>query len=165
MLSFLPRWRTVAGVVAAAAMSLALVVPVSAAATISYFTETTTNYDPNFTDDCTGASGPLTEVFVVDGQTVVTSTGFHVEGTVTITASVAFNNGTYGTSTGTERFSFTAAPALDVITQVHMETATLYSADGQVLKSWTFRFVYHLTLAKDGTVRVEFEKVHDGFFC
>jgi hypothetical protein len=101
MLSFLPRWRTVAGVLAAAAMSLTFVVPVSAAATINRFTETTTSYN-DFTDDCTGASGLLIEVAVVDGQSVATSTGFHFEGTVPLTAFVAFNNGTYASGAGKE---------------------------------------------------------------
>jgi hypothetical protein len=164
MLSFFPRWRTVAGVLAAAAMSLTFVVPVSAAATINRFTETTTSYN-DFTDDCTGASGLLIEVAVVDGQSVATSTGYHFEGTVTLTSFVAFNNGTYESGAGTEKLSFTSAPGVDVFTQVHMDSRALYSADGDVLRSATLRFVEHFTVTSDGTVRVLFEKVHDTFSC
>jgi hypothetical protein len=159
MLSFLPRRGTVAAVVAAVAVSLAFVVPVSAAATINRITETTTSYI-DIVDDCTGATGVLTEIDVLDGQTVETSTGFHFEGTITGSGFVALNNGSHAIGAGTEQISFTSAPGVDVFTLVHMDSVTVYSADDQILWSATFRQVEHFTVTSDGTVRVEFEIGH-----
>jgi archaellin len=159
MLSFLPRRGTVAAVVAAVAVSLAFVVPVSAAATINRITETTTeSFD--IVDDCTGATGVLTGINVLDAQTVETSTGFHFEGTITGSGFVALNDGSYAILAGNEHLSFNTGYDATVFTNAHYDTVTVYSADGALLWTASFRLIEHFTVTSDGTVRAEFEIGH-----
>jgi hypothetical protein len=159
MLSFVCGARRLAPLLCAAALSLALVAPASAAATVGRFTETT-QFTDTAADDCTGATGTLAGTDVLSYQTVETTEGFHFEGTDAATLEFTFTDGSYGTAQSLDHLSFNAGSGVTVFTTAHVDTVNVYAADGQFLWTATFRQAEHFTVTSDGVVRVQFEIGH-----
>jgi hypothetical protein len=151
--------RRLAALLGAAAVSVALAGPASAAATVGRFTVTNSGPPIAISDDCRGVTGTLAGTDVLDYQVVDTGTTFHFEGTDSSTDLLfTFSDGSYGTGGFVDRLSFNAGPGATEFTNAHSDSATLYTADGQLLYSLTFRLVEHFTVAGN-VVRVEFERV------
>ena len=150
------RAFTLPALLGAAALSLTLIGPVSAAANIGRFTVTTPFTDTVF-DDCAGLAGTLAGTDVLTGQTVATGVGFHFEGTATDTLTITLSDGSYAPAQSVDHMSFNAGPGGTVFTTAHVDSLTFYSAAGQVLYSETFRAVEHYSIASDGVVRIQFE--------
>jgi hypothetical protein len=139
----------------------ALLVPAATAqaeATVEHFEFTTPITDFVPSDECrpdVSAIGSGTDVLV--GQRVLTpppSSAFNLHGSITTTLTFRFSDGSYGVGGGTERFAgsglnvgstFDALTA--VTTFVHVDSITIYDANGQLIGTQTFRAVHH------GTVR------------
>ena len=158
LLAIVPRSR-MAAMLGAAALSLALVAPASAAATVGRFTVTTVFTDAA-TDDCRGVAGTLAGTDVLRYQTVETGQGLHFEGTDATTLTFSFNDGSYATAESLNHLSFNAGSGVTVSTTAHVDTVNVYAADGQFLWTATLRQVEHFTVTSDGVVRVQFEIGH-----
>ncbi|HET7027988.1 MAG TPA: hypothetical protein VFI28_09885, partial [Candidatus Limnocylindrales bacterium] len=70
---------TASAVVAAVALSVALVAPAFAATTATRFTDAVTSPPEDIVDDCTGLAGTVAGVGVVTGTVVETAQGFHLQ--------------------------------------------------------------------------------------
>jgi hypothetical protein len=145
---------------AGGALTLALAAPVFAAATVTRFSDPYTSGPEDLIDECTGIAGTLTGTGVITGTQVETDQGFHFEATNTTVLSFSFVDGTYATGTVDEHLSFNTGHGATVFTNAHYDTVTLYSADGALLWTASFRLIEHFTVTSDGTVRAEFEIGH-----
>src|SRR5688500_4032048 len=148
--------RTLATVLGAAVLLLALAAPASAAAIVIRDTITTPIFETDLPDDCRpGITGILTGTDVISYQTVETSQGFHTVLTVVDTGQIAWSDGTYTIIEAISHVSFVDAEAgTTVSTVAHQDSGNTYSADGVLLFRATFHIVERLTVS-DGVVRVE----------
>lgn len=107
-------------------------------------------------DDCRpSVSATIAGVEEVTGQRVETpppSSGFRLHGSVADTFTVRFSDGTYGTGTSLDRFAGpfvitgpTHGTATSVVTFVHVDSVTVFDADGMRMGTQTFRVVEHIT--------------------
>jgi len=151
--------RRLAAFLGAAALSLALVAPASAAAIVSRFT-VTTQFTDTATDDCRGVTGTLAGTDVLSGQTVATDQGFHFDGTDSATLTFTFSDGSYAFAQSLDHLSFTAGAGVTVFTTAHVDSVHVYTADGQFLWTATLRQAEHFTVTSDGVVRVQFAIGH-----
>jgi hypothetical protein len=152
--------RRMFALLAGGALTLALAAPVFAAATVTRFSDPYVFGPEDLTDYCTGIAGTLTGTGVFTGTQVETDQGFHWEATNTAVLSFSFVNGMYATGTVDEHLSFNTGYGATVFTNAHYDTVTLYSADGTLLWTASFRLIEHFTVTSDGTVRAEFEIGH-----
>ena len=156
---------TLPALLGAVALSLALVAPVSAAASISRFTVTTPFSDTIPIDECFGLAGTLAGTDVVTGQTVATDKGFHFEGTQIDTLVITLSDGSYAPAQSLDHLSFNTGPGVTVFSTAHVDSLTFYSAGGQPLYSQTLRLVEHYTITSGDVVRVRFEIGHFSGGC
>ena len=156
--------RRLAAVLGAAALSLVLVAPASAAATVTRETITTYFSDTGIPDDCRpGITGTIVDTLVSSYQSVETPQGFHIAGTGSSTGRIDWSDGTYSIIESVDHFSFNAVGKAMVFTTAYDDSANTYTADGVFLFRGTFHFVEHFTVT-DGVVRVDFERSHFHFF-
>ena len=158
LLAIVPH-RRMAAVLGAAALSLALVAPASAAATVGRFTVTTVFTDAA-TDDCRGVAGTLAGTDVLSYQIVGTGQGLHFEGTDATTLAFTFIDGSHATAESLNHLSLNAGSRVTVSTTAHVDTVNVYEADGQFLWTATLRQAEHFTVTSDGVIRVQFEIGH-----
>jgi hypothetical protein len=173
---FPTRPRTLVPLVAAA-----LLVPAAMAraeATIQRFEFTTPVTDFTASDECRpDVSATVTGTEVLTGQRVLTpppSSAFNLHGSITSTVTVQYSDGSYGVGGSTDRFAgsglnvgSTLGALTSVVTFVHVDSITVYDADGQLIGTQTFRVVEHITFrdlpplggapGDEDAVRVEFE--------
>jgi hypothetical protein len=159
------RGSRLAGVLSAAALSLVLAAPASAAAIVTRDSVTTPIFETGLSDDCRpSTTGILTGTDVVTYQSVETSQGFHVVLTVVDTGQIAWSDGTYTIIEAIGHVSFIDTRAgTTVLTVAHEDSGNTYSAEGVFLSRATFHIVERLTVT-DGVVRVEFERGRPHFF-
>jgi hypothetical protein len=147
-------------VFAGGALTLALTAPVFAATTVTRFSDVYVSGPEDLIEECTGVAGTLTGTGVITGTQVETDQGFHWEATNSAVLSFSFVNGSYATGTVDEHLSFNTGYGAIVFTNAHYDTVTLYSANGALLWTASFRVIEHFTATSDGTVRAEFEIGH-----
>ena len=88
-------WLAAVGLLAIWATT-AMAAPASAEATIIRDTSTTPIFETGLTDDCrAGVTGTLTGTHVLSFQSVETSVGFHITGTVVDTGCIDWSDGSY----------------------------------------------------------------------
>jgi hypothetical protein len=164
-------------------VATALLVPAAMAhaeATVQRFEFTTPVTDFVASDECrpdVSATVSGTEVLV--GQRVQTpppSSAFTLHGSITTTLTVQYSDGSYGVGGSTDRFAgsgLSVGSTLDaltsVVTFVHVDSITVYDANGQLISTQTFRAVEHATVrdlpplggppGDEDLVRVEFDHV------
>ena len=158
LLAIFPHGR-MAAMLGAAALSLAMVAPASAAAIVGRFTVTTACTDAA-TDDCRGVTGTLAGTDVLNYQTVETGRGPHFAGTDAVTLTFAFTDGSYATAQSLDHLTFNTGSGVTVFTTAHVDTVNVYAADGQFLWTATLRQAEHFTVTSDGVVGVQFEIGH-----
>lgn len=158
LLAIVPR-RRMAAMLGAAALSLALVAPSAAAATVGRFTTTTVFTDPA-TDDCRGVTGTLVGTDTLSYQTVDTGHGQHFVGTDAVTLTFSFTDGSYATAQSLDHLTVNTGSGVTVFTTAHVDTVNVYAADGQFVWTATLRQAEHFTITADGVVRVQFELGH-----
>ena len=154
-----------AAVLGAAALSLVLVAPASAAAIVTRDTVTTPIFETGLSDDCRpGLTGTLVGTSVVSFQAVETSAGFHFYGTTTDTGRITWTDGTYTIIEAVDHISFVdTVKGTTVFTNAHADSGDTYSAEGALLFRATFHIVERFTVT-DGVVRIEFERGRFHFF-
>jgi hypothetical protein len=147
---------------AAVALSAAFVAPVFGATTVTRFSAPYTFTEP-LVDECTGVTGTLTGVGVFTGTDIETDKpwSFHEEAHNVADLTFSFVDGSYATGTVDEHLSFTTGThRATVFTNAHFDTVDLYSSDGTLLYSVSFRLIEHTTFSSDDVVRAEFEIGH-----
>jgi hypothetical protein len=127
--------RTLATVLGAAVLSLALAGPASAAAIVIRGAVTTPIFETDLPDDCRpGITGVLSGTDVVSYQSVETSQGFHIVLTVVDTGQIAWSDGTYTIIEAIGHGSFVNTVAgTTVSTVAHEDSGNTYSVDGVFL--------------------------------
>jgi hypothetical protein len=134
--------------------------PAIAAAVVIRDAISTPFSDLGLTDECrAGITGDLSGTEVVESQSVETSTGFHVVGTITETGRIDWSDGSYTVAEGVDHFSFTTGTQTTVFTKAHQDAVNTYSASGEFLFMLTFHIVERFTVS-GGVTRVEFERGH-----
>jgi hypothetical protein len=91
--------------------------------------------------------GTETLTLTDSGQFVATDSGFHVEGTETVTSSIVFTNGYHVVVSGNNHFAFntTQTSGQTVFTFAGHELHTIYNAEGEVVARVMFHGVSHIT--------------------
>lgn len=154
------RASRLAAVLGAAALSLVLAVPSWAAAIVNRDTVTTPIFETGLPDDCRpGITGTLIGTDVVSYQSVETTQGFHIAGTITDTGRITWSDGTYSIIESVDHFSFSTGKGSTVFTLAHEDSGNTYAAAGVFLFRVTLHLVEHFTVT-DGVLRVEFVKGH-----
>ena len=150
----------------AAGVVLAPAGTANAAATVTRIYEESTFKAPA-TDDCRGIEGTVSGTEVLRGQVVETTAGgFHFHGTDTTVLRFEFADGSYGTGRAVDHLSFNSAPGqsnVTVFTKAHLDTLTLFTAEGNLVERLMFHEITHFTLQEG--VRVSFEKGHFSLTC
>jgi hypothetical protein len=154
---------TTAVLVVAAAVGVAS--PAAASATVIRETVTFSVFETGLPDDCRpGITGTLTGTGVLSTQSVETSTGFHLEGTVGGPGRIDWSDGTFTLIDSVDHFAFNAVgQGTTAFSETHVDSGDFYSADGVFQFRDTFHEVEHFTVT-DGVVRVDFSKGHLHFF-
>ena len=99
--------------------------------------------------ECVSGDFMGTETLTItdSGQFVATDSGFHVEGTETVTSSIVFTNGYHDVVSGNNHFAFntTQTSGQTVFTFAGHELHTIYNAEGEVVARVMFHGVSHIT--------------------
>ena len=137
----------------------------SAAPIINRDTVTSPIFETGLTHDCRpGLTGTIVGTNVFSFQSVETSNGFHIHGTVVDTARIDWSDGSYTLIDSVDHFSFNAVgQGTEVFTEAHTDSGDFFSAAGVFEFRQTFHEIKHFTVT-DGVVRVDFEKGHLHFF-
>jgi hypothetical protein len=162
---FAPR-RVTSIAVALVAVSLLAVPSISFGrdTVVARYIMTTTSTETGLTDDCLpGLTGTLVGTGVVRYRSVETAEGFHITGTETGTGRIDWSDGTYSTIESVDHFSFNAGAGVEVNTDAHVDSGSLYTAEGVFLSRYTFHLVHHFTVT-EGVVRVDFVKTRLNLF-
>jgi hypothetical protein len=142
----------------------ALAGPASAAIVIRD-TITSPIFETGLTDDCgLGLTGTLVGTDVVSYQSVETSQGFHIAGTIIDTGRIDWSDGTYSIIESVDHFSFDVGRGTTVFTNAHEDSGNIYTADGVFLFRGTFHLVEHFTVTDGVVVRVDFVRSRLHFF-
>jgi hypothetical protein len=110
-------------------------------------------------DDCFGATGGVLEGTGHEfGRVVSVGGNAVIQGREVDEGIITFSDGSTAVIASRDQFSLvdrTSGDGVFVNTNAHVDTATSYDANGNVLGTTTFRLVEHITIA-GGVVRVEF---------
>jgi hypothetical protein len=144
--------------------STALASPAASAAIVIRDTITSPIFETGLTDDCSpGLTGTLVGTDVFSYQSVETSQGFHIAGTIIDTGRIDWSDGTYTIIESVDHFSFDVGKGATVFTNAHEDSGNTYTADGVFLFRGTFHLVENFTVT-DGVVRVDFVRSRLHFF-
>ncbi len=144
----------------------------SASTTITRWQETQT-FSGDATDECRGIdNGSLEGTAVFTYRVVETfnrqgeSTGYHVMVIERDTLTFAFPDGSYGTGEAISRYiiNFSERSGIRTFTQPHVDSLTVWTADGQVIEHLMFHEILHFTRAGD-TVYADVERGHLSLGC
>ena len=91
-----------------------------------------------------GIEGNGTTTDVIDAPFTDTENGFHVHGIVQREYTLAFGDGTHILGRVTEHFDFNTGRHSTTQTEPSQETATVYSADGNVIGTIRLHDIFHL---------------------
>lgn len=172
--------RILHGMVAtpAACLVLLTVPTVTAQATVvdsGTFLNQETEVNQVFGTECVPGAVPGVETitFTTSGRFLQTGSGFHVEGTSTVSGRTVFSNGDYQLADGHAAFSFNTSDTSGqtVNTSAGPELHTVYNAQGQVIAKIMFAGTSHTTWRDGngngqpdpGEITTTFEHVH--FTC
>jgi hypothetical protein len=161
--------RVTMGLAAIAVLVIAAVAgaasPAAASATVIRDTVTFSVFETGLSDDCRpGITGTLTGTGVISTQSVETSTGFHIEGTIGGPGRIDWSDGTFTLIDSVDHFAFNAVgKGTTAFAETHTDAGDFYSADGVFQFRQTFHEVEHFTVT-DGVVRVDFSRGHFHFF-
>ena len=134
----------------------------SAAPIIIRDTITTPMTETGLTDDCRpGLTGTIVGIGVFSFQSVETSQGFHIHGTIDGPGRIDWSDGSY---TLIESFDHFAANAVrqgtSVFTEAHTDSGDFFSPSGAFQFRQTFQEIEHITVTNGDVTRVEFERGH-----
>jgi hypothetical protein len=161
-----------------ASLLLLPVTAVTAQATVvdsGTFFNQQTEVNQVFGSECVPGAVPGVETitFTTSGRFLQTGSGFHVQGTSTVSGRTVYSNGDYQLADGHAAFSFntSATSGQTVNTIAGPELHTVYNAQGQVIAKIMFAGTSHTTYRDangngqpdPGEITTTFEHVH--FTC
>ena len=161
------------GLAAAALLAIAagtaMTAPVSAATAsasagpiIIRDTITTPMTETGLTDDCRpGLTGTIVGIGVLSFQSVETSQGFHIHGTIDGPGRIDWSDGSYTLIESTDHIAFSVVGHGTVIsTEAHTDSGDFFSPSGVFQFRQTFQEIKHFTVTNGDVTRVEFERGH-----
>jgi hypothetical protein len=143
----------------------AITAPASAAPIIIRDTVTSPIFETGLQHDCRpGLTGTIVGTDVLSFQSVETSNGFHIDGTIVDTARIDWSDGSYTLIDSVDHFSFNSVgKGITVFTETHTDAGDFFSADGVFEFRDTFHEIEHFTVT-NGVVRADLNKGHFHFF-
>jgi hypothetical protein len=134
-----------------------------------------TEVNPIIGSECLSGETPGTETitFTDSGTFVQTASGFHVQGTDTVSSRIVYTNGDYSLVAGSSHFSFNTSgtSGQTVSTSAGHELHTIYNSQDEVIARVLFAGVSHTTYRDlngngqpdPGEITSTFERLH--FTC